>query len=69
MHATTENRYSTFIPHDKCEEIFLGDILDTESAGTRIKGLLILRSTDTAKIEQYHGEITVTPDGVLFSED
>ncbi len=69
MHATTENRYSTFIPHDKCEEIFLGDILDTESAGTRIKGLLILRSTATATIEQYHGEITVTPDGVLFSED
>jgi hypothetical protein len=68
MQATIENQYSTFIPHDKFEEIFLGDILDSAPVGARIKGLLILRSTNTADIEQLHGEITVTRDGVLFSE-
>lgn len=64
--TATDNTIASFVPAKSCEEKPLWFFMETMKVGKALDGLLIMRFTDSDKVEQHHGKIVMGRDGIMF---
>jgi hypothetical protein len=69
MIEATDNMIASFIPKTSIEEKPLWFFMGTAKVGKTFDGILIVRYTDSDKVEVQHGMIVIRKDGITFLEN
>jgi len=67
MQHAPNNTIASFVPQNSAEEKPLWFFAETVKVGKTIKGILIMRFTDTNEVEMHEGAITMRKDGIMFN--